>query len=293
MKYLFTIILACVCITPASSQDANAEYINILLDTSGSMAETMRGSRVSKMEAAHNALTSVLDKVSPSTHVGVLTFEGWLFHAGEVNIPTAKTKINATRAGGGTPLGRYIKQAADDLLALRVKNKGYGRYRLIVVTDGEADDQDILDKYVRDITSRGIILDTIGVDMAENHSMGLRSRKYMNANNPQSFKNAVNEVVSEVGKASDDQLQDNVFDIIKPLPEALCKSIAAISYDNQPVGEAKKQPNLGQTVFNQVVANNQTLPSTGVSWTVIILGIFGGIGLAVLVIFVIGSLAQD
>ena len=61
--------------------------------------------------------------------------------------------IDSITSQGGTPLGEYMKQGADALLDARKKQFGYGTYRLLVVTDGEANDAGLVDGYTPDIIS--------------------------------------------------------------------------------------------------------------------------------------------
>jgi len=269
MKYLMAVLLALMGVCNAHPQDPQANYLIILLDTSGSMNERMTGSRMTKIEAAKVALLTVLDKVSPNTHIGLVTFEGVVFKPGTTTIQQAKTFIQGIACDGSTPLGTFSKVAADELLAVRIKNKGYGSYRLVIVTDGEVDSSDRgrLQKNIPDIRSRGIVLDTIGVDMASDHSLSKQSRKYMNANNPNSFTEVVKQVVGEVTSQNDDNLNNDSYEIIKPLPENLCKAIVGTSYGNQPIGEIAKEVNLGQTVIDSVMQNNNT--PTGTNWSVL------------------------
>lgn len=180
----------------------NNDYVVIVLDDSGSMREIMKRDRRSKIDAAKSSLTTVIEQIAPETNVGLLLLNGarasnhWYIPIGPVNQQDAIRKIDALRANGGTPLGDALRIASDELLALRAK-KIYGTYRLIVVTDGEATDQALLDQYLPDILSRGIIIDAIGVDMRGNHSLATKVHSYRSAEDQASLSNAIQEIMAE------------------------------------------------------------------------------------------------
>ncbi len=180
----------------------NNDHVVIVLDDSGSMREVMKRDRRSRIDAAKSSLKKVIEQIAPETNVGLLLLNGarasnhWYIPIGPVNQQDAIQRIDALKAGGGTPLGDALRIASDELLALRAK-KIYGTYRLIVVTDGEATDQALLDQYLPDILSRGIIIDAIGVDMRGNHSLATKVHSYRSADDQASLSNAIQEIMAE------------------------------------------------------------------------------------------------
>lgn len=200
---LWLVLLAFVLGSPSIPLFAgNNDYVVIVLDDSGSMREIMKRDRRSKIDAAKSSLMKVIEQIAPETNVGLLLLNGarasnhWYIPIGPVNQQDAFRKIDALRANGGTPLGDALRIASDELLALRAK-KIYGTYRLIVVTDGEATDQALLDQYLPDILSRGIIIDAIGVDMRGNHSLATKVHSYRSADDQASLSNAIQEIMAE------------------------------------------------------------------------------------------------
>lgn len=232
------LIVSLFLLLPATATASASENIVILLDTSGSMSARMRKVRVSRMEGAQKALIAIADQLPPNTNIGILTFKGWAYPLQAVDKEALVTAINNTYATGGTPLGRFMKDAGDALLTARQKNKGIGNYRLLVVTDGEAEDQAKLDTNMYDIVGRGIILDTIGVDMNSAHSLKKASKKYMSADDPDSLKSAVASALAEVGKTKGDDGTGN-FEMLSGLDEGSAKAIISglTEQFNQPVGE--------------------------------------------------------
>jgi hypothetical protein len=186
-------------ITRAASHSDN---VIIILDDSGSMRERMPRDRGTRMDAAKAALEQVIGQIDPKTNVGILLLNGarrnksWLVPFGTLNKDDAIQRIRALQPGGGTPLGEAMRVGADTLLELRSKNF-YGTYRLVVVTDGEASDPQLLAQFLPDILSRGLLVDAIGVDMKSDHSLATKVHSYRRANDLQSLSNAIQEILAE------------------------------------------------------------------------------------------------
>lgn len=186
-------------ITRAASHSDN---VIIILDDSGSMRERMQRDRGTRMDAAKAALEQVIGQIDPNTNVGILLLNGarqnknWLVPFGTLNKDNAIQRIRALQPGGGTPLGEAMRVAANAMLELRSKNF-YGTYRLVVVTDGEASDPQLLAQFLPDILSRGLLVDAIGVDMKSDHSLATKVHSYRRANDLQSLSNAIQEILAE------------------------------------------------------------------------------------------------
>lgn len=219
------------------------DHVVVVLDASGSMDARMAdGTR--RMDAAKNALAAVLGTLPPTTHVGVLVFSAgnlsdeWVHPLGPRRGDSLERAVRLPEPGGGTPLGAYIKQGADRLLEARAKGYGYGTYRLLVVTDGEAHDSTLVDRHVPDIMSRGITIDAIGVDMKENHTLARKVHSYRRADDPASFARALAEVFAEVGGRDGDGTGAVDFSLLAPLPaEVAAAALSALaSSGNHPVG---------------------------------------------------------
>lgn len=186
----------------ASTPTSLSDNVVIILDDSGSMRERMQRDRITRMDAAKAALARVIEQIKPQTQVGILLLNGerrnknWLVPFGPLDKREALRRIAALQPGGGTPLGDALRVAADELLTLRSKNF-YGTYRLIVVTDGEASDPQLLQQFLPDVLSRGILVDAIGVDMQEDHSLATKVHSYRRANDIESLSNAIQEILAE------------------------------------------------------------------------------------------------
>tara|TARA_B100001741_G_scaffold60004_1_gene47110 strand:+ start:1843 stop:2772 length:930 start_codon:yes stop_codon:yes gene_type:complete len=195
------------------------DNVIVVVDASGSMGTPMGGT--DRMSVAREALKQVLGQVPESTHIGVLVFPrgDWVYPLGSRVEQRLNNAIDSIRSGGGTPLGSYMKRGADALLKARQKQFGYGTYRLLVVTDGEANDRNLVEGYTPDIISRGITIDVIGVDMESEHTLATKVHTYRSADNPDSLRQAITEVFAEVSSADTGQTDEDAFELIADLPK--------------------------------------------------------------------------
>lgn len=261
------------------------DNVVIVLDASGSMDERM-GS-VKKIDAAKTALKGVIKEATSQTQIGLVVFSAsnlkneWVYPLGPRDDAKLKQAIDLPRPGGNTPLAAYIKKGADRLLLEREKQFGYGSYRLLIVTDGEANVQtNLVDPYTFDVMSRGITVDVIGVNMAQKHTLATKVHSYRLADNPDSLKRAIEAVFAEVGGVSDDKAGADDFQVIAPLPSemasAIIKSLSASG--NHPIGEKPKvKPTKGEQQSQAAQTANEgfsTLLVLVVFFAVVIFGIF-------------------
>ena len=196
------------------------------------------------MDAAKSALKTVLQQVPATTHIGLLVFSSsnikdhWVYPLGPRDDAALTRAIELPQPAGNTPLGRYLKLAGDRLLEERAKQFGYGTYRLLVVTDGEAQDQNLVDRFAPEIMARGITLDVIGVGMKQDHTLARKSHSYRRANDPASLQRAVAEVLAEVSKPRSDAAGTEAFELLAPIPvEVAAAAIQALSTSgNEPIG---------------------------------------------------------
>ena len=243
----------------ATTTNASESIVVVLLDDSGSMKTEMRtnSGNEPRMTVAKNALTRVVGQLPEGTKFGLLLMngaranQGWLIPLTSLDRASALARIDQVRAEGGTPLGQSMKTAMDELLALRSKVP-YGDYRLLVVTDGEATDKEVLERYLPDMVSRGVVVDVIGVDMRSEHSLAKRTHSYRKANDAASFEKALTEIFAESASSgsNDDGAAD--FDRIAGLPDEFAtESLKALTMAQN--GEiAEERPNVGFTDQNSL-----------------------------------------
>ncbi|MEE2947412.1 MAG: VWA domain-containing protein [Verrucomicrobiota bacterium] len=237
------LVLAGFWITPlGQAQVQVTDNVVVVVDASGSMGTHMAGTGRDRMTVAKDALKQVLAQIPDTTHIGILVFPrgDWIYPLGPRKESMLAGAIDSIGEGGGTPLGQYMKRGADELLKAREKQFGYGTYRLLIVTDGEAGDRRLVETFTPDIIARGITIDVIGVEMASRHTLATRVHSYRNANNPESLRQAISEVFAEVASSDGGTAGEDAFELIADLPEvtasAMLKSLSTSG--NQPIGEA-------------------------------------------------------
>lgn len=221
---------------------SKSDTVVIVFDDSGSMKERMRRGGLRRIDAAKKALTTVLQQFPRDATLGIYLLNGarsqggWLVPMGPVNKVAAVDALRRFEPAGGTPLGESMRVAADALLAERAK-KLYGTYRLIVVTDGQASDQAVLDAYLPDILSRGLVVDAIGVDMREDHALATKVHRYRRADDTDALASALVEILAE--SSNEDPIASEAdFELLHALDDLdsaeIVKALATV--DNQPVG---------------------------------------------------------
>jgi len=182
-----------------------------IFDGSGSMSESLnkqcKGDRRfgSRLEGAKWAVERFLPLMPRDVYLGL-----WVFDAsgnservllGPDNRDTFLAEVQKTRAGGNTPLTESIEQGVNRLVAQRDKQLGYGEFRLIVVTDGQATGRP-LPQAVDYARERHIPIYTIGLCIGEKHELRKYSVSYRAADSIEALKQGLEETLAET----------NVFD---------------------------------------------------------------------------------
>ena len=227
---------------------ADRSNVVIVLDGSGSMGQSMTGTATRRLDAARGALKAVFKQVPMETYIGLLVFSSgtadspWVYPLGPRDDAVLTAAIDKPQPGGPTPLGAFIKMGADKLLEQRTAQHGYGSFRLLIVTDGEATDPELVDEYFPDVISRGIIVDVIGLDLPTTHTLAARAHSYRAADDPASLQRAIAEVFAELDGAGTDAAGEEAFDEIAPIPGEVAVAMlkALSSSGNEPVGQVKR-----------------------------------------------------
>lgn len=234
--WLLLVSIATTAITTLSTSNATAQQnVVIIIDDSGSMATRMQTNRrISRMTAAQDALVKVLRDVPDNAQVGVLALNSqgqagnWVIPMGPLDRSAVQQRINSIRADGGTPLGAAMQTALNTLLESRQRQM-YGTYRMLIVTDGEAGDPELVERYVPIARARGFILDVIGVDMPGDHSLATQANTYRRADDEASLATAIADVFAETADDSGDAGQSD-YDMLAPLPaEVAAVALATLS----------------------------------------------------------------
>ena len=226
----------------------------VILDASGSMRDRTFSS-LSKMEAAKAALWEVLKRLPEDTNIGLLVFgatnigDGWAYPLTYRHDATLQRAINYPNPFRDTPLGAFIKKGADSLLQQRAKQNGYGTYRLLIVTDGQATDPKLVKKYLPEVLARGIRIDVVGIKMGTEHGLAKRVHSYRNGSDLESLKKALTDAIAEVDVQGSDLATQETFSGIAPLPDELIRAIlkALCERANHPIGEKPKLDSPGSS----------------------------------------------
>jgi len=145
--------------------DPNRLIAAIVLDDSGSMS--------ADIDAAKTAVIGALDAMSDRDRVAVLAL-----NAGTIlpftTVAEARSMLpnllQPIRSDGSTPLTGAIRTAQTLLGQEAAMVRGFGSFRLIVTTDGQADDDAALNAEIEQLAARTPIqVTTIGIGISGNH----------------------------------------------------------------------------------------------------------------------------
>lgn len=287
-------LLATLSAAPSYAQNSDIYSNNIVLvfDDSGSMDYRMRSTRDRRIDVAKSAILQVLRQTPEGTNVGIVTFsQGVVYPLSAIDMSRIENAIQSIQPRGGTPLGEFMKNGADILLEQRAKQFGYGSYTLVVVTDGEAGDQRLVDEFAPEIVARGIILDVIGLDMDQDHTLATVANSYRRGNDPASLKEAVSEVFAEVGGADPDAVStEEAFAELSGFPETAARALVGAFRvtGNHPIGE---EPPVSDSSVLQPSASTTAAPSSN-SAVGTVLMITGFITVLLLAFFFIAILSE-
>jgi Ca-activated chloride channel homolog len=147
----------------------------IVLDGSGSMADSQCSGNLSKIVAAKQAIAAFATKIKPEDNLGLCAFDsrGVTERAPlSLNRNAFNKALQDVRSDSNTPLGHAVKLGYSLLQKQARRQLGYGEYYLVVVTDGEADRGDDPRDIVNKVVSESpVIISTIGFCIGEGHSL--------------------------------------------------------------------------------------------------------------------------
>lgn len=128
---------------------------------------------------AKKALTDALAEMEPSSRVALLAINrgelAEMQSVAELRRRVDDILISVTSDGGSTPLAEIVRDARAALEKEGARQQGYGRYRMLIITDGRADNAQALMEAVEDIVSKTPIeIVTIGIgNIGSGHSLNL------------------------------------------------------------------------------------------------------------------------
>ena len=178
--------------------DPFAENNMIVLDMSGSMAQSRcAGDHASRADAAKAALLSWIS-ANPGDNVGLVSFSAdgtvldFQLGRGEAHAKAVVARIQSLQANQNTPLKTAMGMAEEQLARQAARQGGTGAYRMIVITDGEASPDENPDTVVKRVFANPanmIEIHTIGFCINGDHSLKDPARVfYTDANSPEALR---------------------------------------------------------------------------------------------------------
>jgi len=198
---------------PAANDSGAKDKISLrrnfyfVFDGSGSMKEPPHTqnsdddqSPTSKIEGAKWAVHEFLKKVPGDVNLGLYVFDRYgnreVLALGANNREQFLADVDKISASGGTPLGAAIAKGTAALSRQYDRQLGYGEYRLIVITDGEATDR--LSDGVTAAEAKRIPIYTIGFDIGQQHALRRHSIAYRSASSAKEVEQGLEEAAAEL-----------------------------------------------------------------------------------------------
>ncbi len=180
--------------TGAAQPDPNRLTTVIVLDDSGSMENDIRAAKIAVAEAV-NQLPDTGRVSLTALNSGVLLPPTPVAQARSV----VASVLEPVRADGGTPLGQALGKAHDILIQEAATQRGFGTYRIILTTDGQATDDTVLEQQVKRVVAETPVeLVTIGIGIGEGHVLNMPGFvNYITVNSVDGLASALTDAVAE------------------------------------------------------------------------------------------------
>lgn len=186
--------------------DSNLTRSNFMVvyDGSGSMNyDSCNSSSPNRHADGVIALKEFVKAVPDDANLGLFVFDG---KGRDVRVPLAVgnradflNEVDSISIGQGTPLRSAIKTAYFELKTRAYRQLGYGRYSLVIVTDGEANSGEDPTRVVNDIIDETPVeVHTVGLCFSGRHSLNQPGRTfYTDAQNPAQLIEGLKSVLAE------------------------------------------------------------------------------------------------
>ncbi|MCK9206628.1 MAG: VWA domain-containing protein [Salinivirgaceae bacterium] len=178
--------------------------IYILFDGSGSMDEYCASQK--KMDGAKKAIIQYINKIPPEYNLGLLVFgtpndtgiEEYVA-LGPENHQKIIDAIQRLIPEKGTPLDAATQFGVNRLVEQYKKQLGYGEYRLVIVTDGLANEPDKFELALREASRYPFIaIYGIGLCIEGLHSLKNYSISYTDAHDYEQLGKALEKTIGEL-----------------------------------------------------------------------------------------------
>jgi Ca-activated chloride channel homolog len=191
-------------------EDLLADVVEINLDDSASMdGSSGCESEGDKFVSALDAIDKVADVFDPkSSRLGLfLLNEGEAVDIGKGTAPAIQDKVARLRSDwyqGNTPLRSGLLASYERVKEQGYRQNGYGRYRIIVLTDGESGDGDPAE-VARDIVMTSPVEIVVIGFCVEDHALDIEGvTTYINVDSPQQLAEALKEAATAEAPAFKD-----------------------------------------------------------------------------------------
>ncbi|MDH5510035.1 MAG: VWA domain-containing protein [Nitrospinota bacterium] len=188
--------------------DLEASNYLIVFDGSGSMSDRECSGRDPKIHVARAAVKKFIDSLGPGDNVALVGFGGMphgmkktdLIEHGFVSGDTsgAIQTLEKIFPMGNTPLSQAMKRGLSMLEGQARRQGGYGKYNMIIITDGVATDSDPSVTARMIVSSSMVRIHAIGFCLDGKHKLDVPGyTRYSTANNPQTLEEGLQSVLAE------------------------------------------------------------------------------------------------
>lgn len=177
-----------------ATPDPNRRITAIVLDDSGSMGKQMAPAKAAVLQA--------LSAMGPDDRVAVVALNDGVVlpftRVAEATAPLAAALRNV-HSDGGTPLTAALTRAKDMLETEAASARAFGTYRMIVTTDGVADDGKALTAVLRNMASdTPIQIATIGIGIEGGHVLRRNDLgRFVDVANVSALQSALQDAIAE------------------------------------------------------------------------------------------------
>ncbi|MFA6401265.1 MAG: vWA domain-containing protein [Salinivirgaceae bacterium] len=204
----------------SAGEPSLTKNIYILFDGSGSMDEFCAGQQ--KIYGAKDAIIQYINKIPNEYNLGLLVFGKpnasgieEVVALGANNHNKIREAISGINPEKGTPLAEATNYGVEKLVEQYKTQLGYGEYRLVIVTDGLANEPDLFEESLKEASRYPFIaIYGIGLCIEGFHTLKTYSLSYTDAHNYQELGKALEKTIGELP-----DFDPKEFDLNEPLIE--------------------------------------------------------------------------
>lgn len=117
--------------------------------------------------------------------------------------------LDGVKTGDGTPLGEAVAKSYQSLTTQGQRQLGYGRYSLVIVTDGAASDGNYLHRVINHVSAKSPVeIHTVGFCLGSNHTLNQKGKTfYASAQSPKDLLDGLKGVLAEATNVTPDDFK--------------------------------------------------------------------------------------